>query len=124
MEKPFHIQQHQCFECGKSVHGRSDKKFCSNSCRSSYHNGQYGITTAATRRIINILQRNRRILYSFVNNDQTQQKVQREALLEMGFVFSYMTHLTVIEGVTIRYCFDMCWYADTDTTVFVSRTPL
>ncbi len=27
-----------CKECGKILHGRSDKRFCNDDCRSSYHN--------------------------------------------------------------------------------------
>ena len=50
-----------CRECGAPITGRRDKRFCSDACRTSWHNHMYykrDPTTAVNR----VLARNRRIL--------------------------------------------------------------
>ena len=52
----------KCIECGDSFHGRADKKFCSDQCRSAYNNRLNSDATNFVRNINNTLRKNRRIL--------------------------------------------------------------
>jgi DNA-directed RNA polymerase subunit M/transcription elongation factor TFIIS len=86
----------QCKECGSLMHGRSDKKFCSDLCRNAYHNKRTAILNPAVKRINRALQKNRSIL-ALVEQDI----IPREELLDEGFNFKYETHRTVLENGTV-----------------------
>ncbi|KKQ83435.1 MAG: hypothetical protein UT04_C0032G0014 [Candidatus Daviesbacteria bacterium GW2011_GWF2_38_7] len=62
-----------CIECGETIVGRSDKKFCCDLCRNSYNNKQNSESTNLVRNINNILRKNRRILQSLNTNEKTNQ---------------------------------------------------
>ena len=51
-----------CRECAAPLAGRSDKQFCSDDCRTAYHNRQYRQEMAHITQTNTILRRNRRIL--------------------------------------------------------------
>jgi len=34
------MKEHRCIECGEILNGRRDKKFCSDTCRTSYNNNK------------------------------------------------------------------------------------
>ncbi len=53
-----------CRECAAPLTGRSDKQFCSDACRTAYHNRRYREQRLDTVRIDRILRENRRILAS------------------------------------------------------------
>lgn len=53
-----------CRECAAPLTGRSDKQFCSDACRTAYHNRRYREQGNDTLRINRILSANRRILAS------------------------------------------------------------
>ena len=54
--------ERNCLECGRSLIGRSDKKFCSDDCRTNHNNKQNSDQTNYIRRVNNILRKSRRIL--------------------------------------------------------------
>ena len=70
-----------CVECGATVHGRSDKRFCSTYCRSTYNNKKNGGETQLVRDINRTLKRNRRILTSL--NTKGKTKVKRSKLADL-----------------------------------------
>lgn len=51
-----------CRECSAPLAGRSDKHFCSDSCRTAYHNRRYRKEERDTGAVNVVLRRNRRIL--------------------------------------------------------------
>lgn len=53
-----------CRECAAPLTGRSDKQFCSDACRTAYHNRRYRELWHDTVLINRILRENRRILAS------------------------------------------------------------
>ncbi|MBL7762218.1 MAG: DUF2116 family Zn-ribbon domain-containing protein, partial [Chitinophagaceae bacterium] len=55
-----------CLNCGKPLKGRSDKKFCDDSCRNNYNNQLKSIVNNQMRNINNVLGKNRRILESLL----------------------------------------------------------
>ena len=51
-----------CRECGALITGRADKKFCSDMCRTSFHNREYRRKKKEVADVNSILAVNRRIL--------------------------------------------------------------
>ncbi|NOU48919.1 MAG: hypothetical protein HOO86_17925 [Bacteroidales bacterium] len=94
-----------CLSCGERLLGRSDKKFCSDSCRNNYHHHALNENTNFIRNISNQLKRNRMILKDL--NPDGKSRTKRETLLKAGFNFKYFTHIyTTKDGRTYYFVFD------------------
>lgn len=94
-----------CTECGLTFSGRSDKKFCSDQCRSAYNNRLNSDATNTMRNINNTLRKNRRILNDLLFRKTEQ--VDREELALMGFNFKYYTHSVSSKcGKQYRFWYD------------------
>lgn len=52
-----------CLECGETILGRSDKKFCNDACRNAYNNRVNSDYTNLMRMIHNRLRNNYGLLY-------------------------------------------------------------
>lgn len=78
-----------CPECGDTYHGRADKKFCSDSCRSAHHNKLNSDANNFIRKVNNILRKNRRILAEL--NPDGKKKMPRDRMLAKGFDFNYFS---------------------------------
>ncbi len=96
-----------CLQCGKALHGRSDKKFCDDYCRNNYNNVLKSNSNNYMRNINNALSKNRRILEALLQPDNETAKTKKEKLLHEGFSFKYITHIyTTKKGSTYFYCYD------------------
>jgi len=96
-----------CLQCGKVLHGRSDKKFCDDYCRNNYNNQLKAHANNYMRNINNSLNKNRRILETLLPVDKEKITVQKEKLSHEGFSFKYFTHLlTTKKGANYFYCYD------------------
>ena len=96
-----------CLACEKILKGRIDKKFCDDYCRNSYNNQQKADSSNYARNIINALRKNKRILESFLGNQETV-KTTRDRLLFNVFSFNYHTHtLANRKGNVYTFCFEM-----------------
>jgi len=96
-----------CLTCGKTLKGRSDKKFCDDYCRNAYNNRLKADDNNYIRKIINNLRRNRRILEELLPAHEKMSKASRDKLLQMGFQFKYFTHTYANQKGDIYYfCFD------------------
>lgn len=97
-----------CLACGHPINGRSDKKFCDDSCRNGYHNQRTSPATSCVRRVNGILGRNRTILEEVIRTLPGKRKMVRmERLLDAGFRASYFTHTKKDRrGRTCYYCYD------------------
>jgi predicted nucleic acid-binding Zn ribbon protein len=101
--------QKTCQTCGAALRGRSDKKFCNDYCRNQYNNEQKASVRQhpVVRNVNNALLRNRKILNGFLEEEETT-RVSREKMLEMGFVFRYMTeNYCTRNGNHYHYCYDL-----------------
>ena len=96
-----------CLECGQTVRGRSDKRFCDDSCRNAYNNKLNSDQTNLVRNVNNILRKNRRILLETLNGEGMV-KVQQEKLKRKGFDFKFHTHTYVnSKGQVYNFIYEM-----------------
>ena len=99
------MEKRYCLECKEPLHGRADQKFCSDVCRTAYHNRMHTDKNKTIRHINSILRKNRRILEELNPNGKI--KVPRDKLIGRGFMFSYFTNTyTTKTGKVYFYCYD------------------
>lgn len=95
----------KCLECGINIYGRSDKKYCSDQCRTIYHNKNNMDANNFMRNINNILRKNRRILKEL--NPTGKSRTSKETLMERGFKFSYFTNEYITKtGKVYKFCYE------------------
>ncbi len=82
-----------CLNCGKTIKGRSDKKFCDDYCRNNFNNRQQTDKTNLIRNINKALSKNRKLLEDQITTQDNMKKTTRSKLLELGFNFKYFTHI-------------------------------
>lgn len=96
-----------CLLCGKTLKGRSDKKFCDDYCRAAYNNDLKSAANNYIRNVNNALGKNRRILESLLPEGEATAKASRDKLIEKGFQFKYHTHqYNAKNGNTYFYCYE------------------
>jgi predicted nucleic acid-binding Zn ribbon protein len=97
-----------CLACERPIKGRTDKKFCDDSCRNNYNNRLNSDTTPLMRNINNILRKNRRILDELLLRQEKKVLIiDRHKLAEKGYQFDYFTeHYTTKENEQYYYCYD------------------
>ena len=80
-----------CRECGAPLSGRSDKKFCSDACRTAFHNRQYYIEKRPTQAINRILRQNRWLLERVYLSGR--RKVSLDELQRIGYDMRFATRV-------------------------------
>lgn len=99
------MEEKPCLECGKTVYGRADKKFCSDACRSAYNNKHLTSASNYVRKVNHLLSRNRKILEKL--NVTGKKKVHRDQLVKEGFDFNYFTNVYKTKaGDTYHFCYE------------------
>lgn len=94
-----------CIDCGESLNGRADKKFCSDQCRNSHNNRLNSDNNNFMRNVNNILRRNRRILADLTPDGKIT--IPKEKVIDLGFNFSYYTHTYVTQkAATYFFCYE------------------
>lgn len=97
--------ERKCLDCGDTLIGRADKKFCSDQCRNSYNNRQNSDANNLVRKINHILRKNRRILEGLTPHGKA--KVHKDKLTQAGFQFQYLTHTyTTQTGNVYHFCYE------------------
>lgn len=107
---PMDVPKPVCGYCGKALKGRSDKKFCGDSCRNAYNHRQKEIENADPnfQRIVSILKKNRAALAQARKDKKTHKLVTtKERLLELGYNFQYCTEHIHYECEDHYFCFDL-----------------
>jgi predicted nucleic acid-binding Zn ribbon protein len=95
----------QCPNCGASINGRVDKKFCSDYCRNTFNNKKNSDVNNYMRNVNNALRKNRRILATMNVHQKT--KVPKKKLLQAGFNFEYYTNVyETRKGSKYFFCYD------------------
>lgn len=96
-----------CSQCGVSIVGRFDKRFCSDQCRAAASNTRKLSDSGEQliRSVNAILRQNRKILRHVSPEGKTT--VRRQVLELAGFDFSYVTNLyRTRKGNTYSFCYD------------------
>lgn len=104
----MNIEPNQCIECGELMNGRIDKKYCSDSCRSSHNNKRRIVNQSNVKKVNMILVKNRSILYDLSIRFQEDTVITTFQLKLMGFDFAFFTHQTTDRrGRSLFYCYDL-----------------
>lgn len=112
-----------CQYCHHEVKGRSDKKFCNESCRNAFYNEGNKQQNNLMRNITNILRKNRRIIRDLLG-DNSLANVHKDDLLNNGFRKEYHTHVLVSkQGNRIYCCFEYGFRAMPDNTIKLFYQP-
>jgi hypothetical protein len=98
--------ERKCVECNELLHGRSDKKFCSDACRNAYNNKIKSVNgSQVVRKINGILKKNRNILATL--NPKGKTTLHKSKLMKKGFDFDYITNMYITKTGTVYYfCYD------------------
>lgn len=80
-----------CLCCKKRIVGRSDKKFCSDECRTLFNNRKYRADNKEMLKIDHILKKNRSILNALYFKGKTESNIIE--LISMGFNFDFITSI-------------------------------
>ncbi len=94
-----------CLECGTTLYGRANKRFCCESCKNRYHNKRYQAERNLKLRIKTVLDRNYSILSSLVSGNVYS--VERQDLQLLGFNIDYMTAFSKIHNRECCSCYDI-----------------
>lgn len=97
-----------CLACERPIKGRTDKKFCDDSCRNNYNNRLNSDETPLVRNINNVLRKNRRVLKELLSGMEKKVLViDKLKLVEKGYHFEYCTeHYITKENEQYYYCYD------------------
>jgi len=98
--------ERRCLECNEVLHGRTDKKFCSDACRNAFNNRKKSVAgNGYVRKVNGILGRNRNIMAEL--NPDGKIRIHRAKLVNRGFDFGFMTNLyTTRAGNVYYFCYD------------------
>lgn len=111
-----------CRLCRSKLVGRSDKIFCSTTCKSYYHRKLAEVTRDAAHDIVKILYRNRSILLEIMGKKTKTKKVTRMLLDQQKFNYQYVTqyHLNSRQKM-VNYVFDFSWMIFSDQEILIKR---
>jgi len=99
-----------CLTCNKPIRGRTDKRFCDDQCRSTYHNQTRPPLSDFARAVNRHLQKNRAVLMQLVTDPSGRAVVTKAKMEDMGFAFHYHTHTyTNKKGNTYFYTYEYGW---------------
>jgi hypothetical protein len=94
-----------CLDCGDTLRGRVDKKFCSDQCRNNYNNRMKIDSTTIVRKTNAILAKNRKIIMELIPEDKVT--VHKAKLVDNGFNFNYFTSIyTNKKGQDYFFCYE------------------
>jgi hypothetical protein len=100
-------QKNYCIECEELLRGRTDKKFCSDYCRTSHHNRKNADLSLVLRVIDRRLKANRRILMKLYDSVQNDSKLVPLKYVEtLGFTFNFYTHIDVDSEKESVFCYE------------------
>ncbi|MBO4537228.1 MAG: DUF2116 family Zn-ribbon domain-containing protein [Bacteroidales bacterium] len=77
--------ERRCIRCGAPLRGRADRKFCSDACRTDYHNERRRQEEKALREVNRILASNWKILSAQIRQGRTRLPGAELAALQFNF---------------------------------------
>lgn len=111
------MEQRKCLECGDSLRGRADQKFCNDLCRNAYNNKKLSGSTNYMRKINRILKKNHAILEELNPDEKTT--TFKSVLNKQDFNFNYYTNVyTTRTGRVYYFCYDQ-GYAELENNKYM-----
>jgi predicted nucleic acid-binding Zn ribbon protein len=111
----------KCMVCDETLRGRLDQKFCSDFCRSNFHNDRYRLDNFHVKKINRVLMKNRRILKSLASGGV--QKIPVKVLMSQGFHFDYCTHVEQKSlPAAVKWVYDFGYKMDKANTCVLIQT--
>ncbi len=112
----------KCKYCKGPVFGRSDKIFCTTTCKSRYHRQLRRITWKATRKIDKILHRNRSILFEIMGEEIAKKEIDKYILDKKNFRFDYITgYYENARGKRYHIVYDFAWMQFSKGKILIIR---
>ncbi len=111
----------ECQQCGKPLHGRTDKKFCDSACKNAFNFAQRRDTRNEVREIDGYLHRNREIL-AMLMGESKKEMFDRAVITRAKFRWEYMTGIYKNkEGKWYHLVYDYAWMEFSTQQVLVIR---
>ena len=115
MKKQDPRSEKHCEECGRPLFGRTDKRFCNDTCRNAFNRkktaGAFVVYHENMAEIFKILQNNYEILQSLGPIEpEGYANVTVERLVTAGFDFNFCTSIYQERDELWRFCFDRGWF--------------
>src|SRR5260370_612040 len=114
-----------CEDCGKEIHGRSDKRFCDDTCRNNFNRKKRQAKlvpiTEDAQEIIRIIKRNYQLLKSKDMGPDQQAFQPLSALLDKGFNPKFFTSTQVADGHLYHFCFECGFRLEGDLIFTIER---
>lgn len=85
------MDKRKCLACNEPIVGRVDKRYCSDACRTLYHNQRYSGSANIVKKIDGILKQNRRVLRDILDGN-LRRKIEKTALIDKGLDFDFFTN--------------------------------
>lgn len=109
-----------CWQCGKQLYGRSDKKFCDSQCRNHFHNQRHSELNRVSRVVTGHIRSNYHVLNDLIRTGHTQAAFEELALY--GFDNHYHTSSFFNdEGQLVRNVYDVQYIILDDSIVKFRR---
>ena len=124
MKKPMEKQGDEpvCLECGDVLQygsGRSDRKFCCDTCKNRFHNRNMQISRRYRQRITSVLERNYDILDSLRRT--SFRNIPMDDLENMGFNKTFFTSYVRCPSLETYMCFDIKYCVSRGTVTSISK---
>jgi hypothetical protein len=113
--------KNECQQCGKTLHGRTDKKFCDSTCKNTFNFAKRRDTRKEVKEIDGYLHRNREILATLMGESK-KEMIDRAVLTRAKFKWDFMTGVYKNkEGKWYHLVYDFAWMEFTDQQVLIVR---
>jgi hypothetical protein len=121
----FNMEKKVCLECEETIRGRSDKKFCSDACRTSYHNRNNIDKPEVIKFIDYQLKRNRKILKKFYSQfSENKMEIPVKQFTHMGFAFDFYTHKEILQSSEFVFCYEYGYNKiDENKVMLIKQSP-
>jgi len=129
MIKSANPEERHCENCGKVLFGRTDKRFCNDTCRNTFNREKHLREKIKENEnlpeILRIIKRNYQILKSKGPGPMDkyfQLIIPVEELVNEGFNFKYFTSIYFFGNELWRFCFERGWRKD-DEYFYIQDRP-
>lgn len=113
--------KNECQQCGKPLHGRTDKKYCNLNCKNAYNLALRRNTRNEVAEIDGYLHRNREILATLMGESK-KEMFDRVLLNRAKFRWEYMTGIYKNkQGKWYHLIYDYAWMEFSDQQILVVR---